>query len=78
MPKYHSSLANMYPREPSVIKKFHVTSSLNHWIFAITVEQDPDPLTGLFAVLGNYQVSQSTPEQLSSDSGTECYHARRI
>ncbi|KAJ5207670.1 hypothetical protein N7449_002049 [Penicillium cf. viridicatum] len=65
-------------KEPSVSKHFHVTSSSNHWIFAITVEKEPDPLTGLFAVLGNHQVSQSTPEQLSTDSSTECYHARRI
>ncbi|KAJ5953801.1 hypothetical protein N7501_008080 [Penicillium viridicatum] len=65
-------------KEPSVSKQFHVTSSSTHWTFAITVEKEPDPLTGLFAVLENHQISQSTPEQLSSDSSTECYHARRI
>lgn len=78
MPKYHSYLANMYPREPSVSKQFHVTSSSNHWIFAITVEREPGPLTGLFDIQETHQISQSTSEQLSSDSSTECHHARRI
>lgn len=78
MPKYHSSLANVYPREPSVSKQCHVTGSSSHWNFAITVGKEPDPLTGLFAVLETHQISQSTPEQLSGNNSTECYHARRI